>query len=78
VDSKSEAVDFLDAVVPRMRLLGVAEFTFGDHAVKLGATPAEAAPAPPPRNRMSAVELAIAGPPIEPQYANPDAKPASK
>jgi len=76
VDSKSEAVAFLDAVVPRMRLLGVAHFTFGDNAVTLGATPAEAPPAPAPKHKLSAVELAIAGPPIEPQYA--DAKPAGK
>lgn len=77
MDSKDEAIAFLDAVVPRMRSLGVAEFVYGVHTVKLGDDPERAkVPAPAQRPRLTAVELALAGPPVEPVYA--DAKPPGK
>ncbi len=61
-----------------MRALGVSEFTFGVQVVKLGEDPAGVkAPAPPQRPRLTAVDLAMSGPPVEPQYAT-DAKPSGK
>ena len=76
VTSKDEAVAFLDVVVPRMRTLGVTEFSYAGAMVTLGMEPGDASEKPAPKHRLSAVELAIAGPPIEPQYVN--AKPSGK
>lgn len=65
----TEAVEFLDAVVPRMRALGVDHFVWHGHVVMLGKAPHEAPPevvrAPP---RQTAAELAMAGPPTALTY----------
>ena len=76
--SPIDAIAYLDAVAPRMRELGVKEFIFGSETIVLGEDPTSkvAAPSPPPRTRQSAVDLAISGPPVTPQYA--DANPAGK